>query len=222
MSIKNIPEIIQLPRPHINMDESINSHLVNILNKGLDNMNLKDVTERFSEDEKLMMYSRGKHLTIDFPREDVEIYYWGGDKAHFQIRSTTEERDYFIPADERSQKALDYVKTYYSEELLVHPYQTIVEDMRYETYQEGDTTIIVVYGLHPWLTAEEFVLFSECAKQGKIVSRYFYEDIVGENNNREDSGNVSGYYDIGQVDERGFPLLSNISVFTYYDHGYDK
>ena len=218
MNNKNIPEFVQLPHPYINMDRSINSHLVNILNKGLDELNTH-VEERFSEDEILMIRPSNGSLQFDFPGK-VNIYYSnkkeeGAPSIYFY--DVKELKELTIYVDERAEKALNYIKDYYSDDLIVYPYDIIAQDMYYETFKDGENTIIVVYGIHAWLSPEEFVLFSECARRGEIISRYFYDDITGANSKCSDSQRESGYYNTGNTNEQGFPEFAHMNIFKYTD-----
>jgi len=216
MSNYNIPEIIQLPRTYINMDSSINAHLIDILNTGLDNLPYNS-PERFSEDEILMMHKKESgSLVIDTPG-NVDILYretpQSGQFLHFIPPSS--EGDLKVTPDERALKALNYIKDYYREDIIVRPYTIVDEDMRYEVYNNDDITTVVVYGNNHYLSVEDFVLCSQSAKLGEVIPQYFYKGVKGIHTEDKSIVKTSGYYDTGELDNLGFPVLKHITVMTF-------
>lgn len=216
MNNTNIPELVQLPKPYINMDSSINTHLVNILNTGLDNLDA-DINERFSENDILMMRPTSDSLQFDFPG-DAHIYYANrkeDNAPHIYFYATQAVKGHTIYVDERAEKALDYIKDYYDNDIIVYPYEIISQDMHYRVFNDGTYTTIAVYGIHEWLSLEEFVLFSECAKEGEIIPRDFYHHIMNAHGDSSFTQRESGYYNTGNVNEQGFPEFVPMTIFRY-------
>lgn len=216
MSNYNIPEIIQLPKPYINMDSSINAHLVDILNAGLDDLSYNS-PERFSEDEILMMHKKESgYLVIDTPG-NVDILYCETPQSeqflHFIPPSS--EGDLKVVPDERALKALNYIKDYYREDIIVYPYTIVDEDMQYEVYSSDNITTVVVYGNNHYLSVEDFVLCSQSAKLGEVIPQYFYEGVKEINTENKSVVKTSGYYDTGDLDDLEFPILKHIAFMTF-------
>ena len=210
--MNNDVEIITLPKPYINMDNSINEHLVNILNQGLDDLEYNSPS-RFSTDNILMIYKKDHYLEIDYPG-DVDILYCetqqSGQFIHFVPPSSS--GDLKVVPDQRATKALNYIKDYYRDNIIVYPYTIKDNDMRYDIENNGDITTVVVYGNNGYLPADDFVLLNESAQRGKVLPQYFYD---GLKNVHSDTTHVVGYYDTGHVDDRGFPVLENIETWTF-------
>ena len=50
-------------------------------------------------------------------------------------------------------------------------------DIRYNIENNGDTTTVVVYSNNGYLPANDFVLLTESARQGKVARKYFYDGL---------------------------------------------